>query len=776
MPNYTVQLTAPIGNYPFSRVRVSLTSAAHTQQTQELTFTPQARTKARTFAVANGTWNLRITGAGFAPINEANINVAGDATNAKDLSVIFYSLHTDRDRNGTVDLAVGARNSRTPENISFGPNGMGAIIPVNCNQDGGNTGAGYTDNQDNHVNGDNDLNSGVAHLKITRQSFGPPAVTPPGWGLRLRISPAGQGEAPASRHFRIFDGIANNSAEILGPETVATEIPQDKAIVGAEKTYGIEAVRFAGQGFESGRAIIGLLVVQPEVAGLNTAAYYFIEHVMAARWIANHHQQTVTGIYVEQGNNNQFRTDLHNAVAADANPYNPLTLATPDTAAQTNIPYLNGNAWNNFTAAGQPGLPTATPDQWLRDTMVSGYSSWPGNGGDIERKDVFMKAHRWHHLQNWVYQTLLDRDIGIFYPAAGSADAINDGNSGGNISVTPPVRKSHLIGTTDYRFGRIYYGHHRESTLDNSSRQFLAAQNMQAPIVLNADWLRVGHVDEMMTFVKANNPGNPFKRWKLLVASPARAYQILRDNQVAHGNATLLARPPQSPGNLTPNFAGFPAQGTADASATITDFLGNGQAQTKWLNFDGYREYTYQQLRTWNINGIEKVITDNVDKMKGAFDLGNADIIKVPVIFIPETRIDGAFGLTDKIDFWTNGSDGGFNIYPGRNSGFRCSALTGDMPNLFSGNNHLFIPKPFGPWVIDNTVANNGYDLFEDDLQQQIANLGNGLTCDFIDDWDYYHAHHGEIHCGTNETRAPFNGQVAFGNARFNNWWTALDG
>jgi len=775
MANYTVQLTAPDGNYSFNRVRISLTSADHPQQACELTFTPQARTKTHTFAIANGTWDLKVTGAGFAPINEANINVAGNATNAKNLSVIFYSLHSDRNRDGTVDIAIGRQGHRTPENIRFGPNGTGAIIPVNCNQDGGNTGAGYTDNQDNHVNGDNDLDSGIAHLKIIQQSFGPPAIVPPGWALRLRISPAVAGEAAANRHFRIFDGIANNSVEVLGPETVATEIPQDIATVGAEQTYGIEAVRFAGQGFESGRAIISLLGIQPEVSGPDIPAYFFIEHVIAARWIANHHQQTVTRIYVEHSNDDDFLQSLAAAAAAENTPY-PLTAATPAIAPQTNVPYLNGNAWNNFTAAGKPGLPTAASDQWLRDTMVSGYSSWPGNGGGIERQDVFMKAHRWHHLQNWVYQTLLNHDIGVFYPAVGTADAINDGNSGGNISVTPPVRKSHLIGTTDYRFGRIYYGHHRESTLDNSSRQFLAAQNMQAPIVLNVDWLRVGHVDEMMTFVKANNPGNPYKRWKLLVASPATAYQIMRDNQVAHGNATLLARPPHSPGNATANFAGLPAPGTADASATITDFLGNGVVPMYWgIPVMEANAYSYQQLRTWNIDGVEKVITDNVDKMKSAFDLSNADIIKVPVIFIPETRIDGAFGLTDKISIWT-GADGGFNIYPGRNSGFRSSALTGDMPNLFSGNDHLFIPKPFGPWVVDNTVANNGYDLFERDLEQKIVAIGNGLACDFIDDWDYYHAHHGEIHCGTNETRAPFNGQVAFGNARFNNWWTALDG
>jgi protein-arginine deiminase len=85
------------------------------------------------------------------------------------------------------------------------------------------------------------------------------------------------------------------------------------------------------------------------------------------------------------------------------------------------------------------------------------------------------------------------------------------------------------------------------------------------------------------------------------------------------------------------------------------------------------------------------------------------------------------------------------------------------------------IPKPFGPWIEDNTNPNHGYDLFERDLTQKIAAIVNGPTCDFIDDWDDYHVALGEIHCGTNELRTPYDGQAAFGNVRYANWWTAVD-
>lgn len=110
-----------------------------------------------------------------------------------------------------------------------------------------------------------------------------------------------------------------------------------------------------------------------------------------------------------------------------------------------------------------------------------------------------MKTHRWRPLQNWVYETLLNANVGISYPAAGSADAIASANSGGNIAVTPPVQKTANGIVTPYRYGRIYYGHNRYHRVDASSRDFMAAQNMQTPIILDTDWLLVGHVDEMMT-------------------------------------------------------------------------------------------------------------------------------------------------------------------------------------------------------------------------------------------------------------------------------------
>lgn len=199
MANYTVQLNAPAGVYPFNSVRISLTSDAHPQKTQDLVVTPNVAVS-HVFDIADGTWRLKVSGAGFVPVDEPGIVVNGDATNAKNLDVVWYTLHTDRNRDGNLDDA-GILNQVTPPAITYGAGGVGAIIPVNCNRDGNNTAVGYADNQDQRVNGNNDLVTGTSRLEIRRNALGPNAgapVVPGGWGLELRVIGTGGETRPGN--------------------------------------------------------------------------------------------------------------------------------------------------------------------------------------------------------------------------------------------------------------------------------------------------------------------------------------------------------------------------------------------------------------------------------------------------------------------------------------------------------------------------------------------------------------------------------------------------
>lgn len=69
------------------------------------------------------------------------------------------------------------------------------------------------------------------------------------------------------------------------------------------------------------------------------------------------------------------------------------------------------------------------------------------------------------------------------------------------------------------------------------------------------------------------------------------------------------------------------------------------------------------------------------------------------------------------------------------------------MVNMLVLGSHVGIPKPFGPKVGSKCA-------FEKHVNSLLNPLG--LECHYIDDWDSYHVLSGEVHCGTNTLREPF--------------------
>jgi protein-arginine deiminase len=71
------------------------------------------------------------------------------------------------------------------------------------------------------------------------------------------------------------------------------------------------------------------------------------------------------------------------------------------------------------------------------------------------------------------------------------------------------------------------------------------------------------------------------------------------------------------------------------------------------------------------------------------------------------------------------------------------------QPGMVNGisisDTHFGAPDPHGPII-------NGKDIFKDAFTQALAPLG--ITVDYIEDWDEYHVGIGEVHCGTNSSRA----------------------
>lgn len=620
-----------------------------------------------------------------------------------------FLLHVDANRDGVVDdLPVPAINTPAPA-WAWGANGRGAILPVNVDDDGARN---ASDASDGTINGVADANSDIAHIEVRRA--GGNAAVPPLWAATLEInSPAG--ELNPQNNARIFVGTANGDAQLVGAGAQQAALPGWPANADA---YGMEATRYAGDGF-NGIVSVRLTVTCPDpLGGGGNLTYYSEAQMRAASWIMPNHLQRADTVYVSNigGANALFRT-------------NPGVPAAPGLLQLT-------------AAAGCNLVQHPIADRWMQDCMEIGYSTWPGARANllapvnIQRMETTMRALRNGLLQAYPV-TLRGQAFGYTFPGQGGVS--NDFDSTGNLEVTPPVTATaHAVGhatAKTYPWGRIYYGRGRAAmgglgglpqTLFNpETREFLEAQTVQNPIPLNTAWLSVGHVDEMMTFVPSPGVG---KGWKLLIASPHEAYQII-------GAAPALSVV-MNGRNLDYGAANTTAGNMMDAAGLVSTIPNPAGGFLTW-----------QELREWNLNQVQPVLTAILNVLVNEISLSIAnDVITVPIVFRPEFPLPGG-GVANPL-----------TVAPGTAGGFLAGALTAGMVNMLVINNHLVIPKPFGPENPPST------DLFEANLTQKITALNNAmpnnadhLLAHYIDDWAVYHANMGEVHCGTNTLRRPAN-------------------
>ncbi|NWV38613.1 PADI1 deiminase, partial [Grantiella picta] len=113
------------------------------------------------------------------------------------------------------------------------------------------------------------------------------------------------------------------------------------------------------------------------------------------------------------------------------------------------------------------------------------------------------------------------------YVARPAPEGASSLDSFGNLEVSPPV----TVRGKEYPLGRILIGSSFPRLggrrMARAVRDFLVAQQVQAPVELFSDWLLVGHVDEFLSFV----PAPDRKGFRLLLASPSACSQLLREKQ-----------------------------------------------------------------------------------------------------------------------------------------------------------------------------------------------------------------------------------------------------
>ncbi|XP_005409873.1 PREDICTED: protein-arginine deiminase type-3 isoform X2 [Chinchilla lanigera] len=137
-----------------------------------------------------------------------------------------------------------------------------------------------------------------------------------------------------------------------------------------------------------------------------------------------------------------------------------------------------------------------------------------------------------------------------------------------------------------------------------------------------------------------------------------------------------------------------------------------GDRQVRTISID-------QVLSNRNLISFNKFVQSCIDwnreVLKRELGLADQDIIDIPQLFKSEQKKAMAF-------------------FP-------------DLVNMLVLGKYLGIPKPFGPVI-------NGRCCLEEKVRSLLEPLG--LHCTFIDDFTPYHLLHGEVHCGTNVRRKPF--------------------
>ncbi|XP_003783909.1 protein-arginine deiminase type-1 [Otolemur garnettii] len=160
-------------------------------------------------------------------------------------------------------------------------------------------------------------------------------------------------------------------------------------------------------------------------------------------------------------------------------------------------------------------------DRWIQDEIEFGYIEAPHKSFPV----VF-DSPRNRGLRDFPPKKILGPDFGYVtreIPFSGPSSL----DSFGNLDVSPPV----TVGGVEYPLGRILIGGNYPRSggrqMAKVVRNFLKAQQVQAPVELYSDWLSVGHVDEFLCFV----PTSDQKGFRLLLASPSACLKLFQEKK-----------------------------------------------------------------------------------------------------------------------------------------------------------------------------------------------------------------------------------------------------
>ncbi|XP_021486878.1 protein-arginine deiminase type-1 [Meriones unguiculatus] len=395
------------------------------------------------------------------------------------LTGVDVSLDADTGRTGKAK-----KGSVDKKTWRWGSGGSGAILLVNCDRD-----AVRGSREDLHASHLRSLEDLQDMSPMVLSCRGPDELFE-SHKLFLKTS------LPDSRRLRVFcarGGTSlSNYKQVLGPHHQSYEVerrPGERDI----KFY-VEGLTFPDTNF-SGLVSLSASLVDTEAL---SEASLFTDSVTfrVAPWIMTPNTQPPLELYVcsvtdAHGHNDKFLEDMAH-------------LALKANCKLVVVPRIENRN-----------------DRWIQDEMEFGYIDAPHKSFPV----VF-DSPRNRGLRDFALKKILGPDFGyvtreIEYAGASGLDSF------GNLDVSPPV----TVGNREYPLGRILIG----GSFPKSSgrrmarvvRDFLQAQQVQAPVELYSDWLSVGHVDEFMTFV----PTSDQKGFRLLLASPSACLQLFQEKK-----------------------------------------------------------------------------------------------------------------------------------------------------------------------------------------------------------------------------------------------------
>ncbi|XP_057641001.1 protein-arginine deiminase type-2 isoform X1 [Chionomys nivalis] len=472
------------------------------------------------------------------------------------LTAIEISLDVDADRDGEVE-----KNNPKKASWTWGPDGQGAILLVNCDRD--TPWLPTEDCSDEKVYSKEDLKDMSQMILRTK---GPDRL-PAGYEIVLYISMSDSDKVGVFYVENPFFG--QRYIHILGRQKLFHVVKYTGG--SAELLFFVEGLRFPDESF-SGLVSIHVSLLEYMAEGIPlTPIFTDTVTFRIAPWIMTPNILPPVTVFVCcMKDNYLFLKEVKNLVEKT------------NCELKVCFQYMNRG------------------DRWIQDEIEFGYIEAPHKGFP-----VVLDSPRDGNLKDFPIKQLLGPDFG-YVTREPLFEKVTSLDSFGNLEVSPPV----TVNGKAYPLGRILIGSSFPLSggrrMTKVVRDFLQAQQVQAPVELYSDWLTVGHVDEFMTFVPI--PGT--KGFRLLMASTSACYQLFREKQKeGHGEAVM--------------FKGL--GGMSGKRITINKILSNESLSQE-------NQY-FQRCLDWNRDILKKELA-----------LTERDIIDLPALFkMDEDRQARAF-------------------------------------------------------------------------------------------------------------------------------------